>query len=240
MKKTIITLIGLAALSLAGVQAQVLVAGWDFQTTTTNGTAVAAPSSTQTVFNANFGSGTLYLNGTNGASSWAAATELSAFSGTALNNGTVMSTTTTSPACLAVLGGTSNSANGKSIVFKFSMSGYQNLIVSYATQKTNTGFSSQVWDLSTDGSSWSSLGTVSSIPTSWAVQTLSTTTVLDNQANAYVRVTFDGATSATGNNRLDNIQFQANASAVPEPSTWALIALGSAFVVWRTRRKSVC
>jgi hypothetical protein len=27
---------------------------------------------------------------------------------------------------------------------------------------------------------------------------------------------------------------------VPEPSTWALIGLGSAFVLWRTRRKPVC
>jgi hypothetical protein len=40
-----------------------------------------------------------------------------------------------------------------------------------------------------------------------------------------VRVTFEGATSDSGNNRIDNIQF--NATAVPEPTSGLLIGLGT-------------
>ena len=59
-----------------------LIAGWDFQTTTSGGTAVAASPNTPTLFNANVGSGALYLNGSEGSSAWLAATELNAFGGT--------------------------------------------------------------------------------------------------------------------------------------------------------------
>ncbi len=60
---------------------------------------------------------------------------------------------------------------------------------------------------------------------------------LNNATAAYLRYTLSGATSASGNNRLDNIQF--NATAVPEPSTLALGVLGGlaglAGVLWRKR-----
>ena len=113
----------LPPLLATSANAQDIVAGWDFQTTTTGGTAVLASPSTPTVFNANVGNGTLYLNGTEGSSSWAAATELAGFAGTAINASNGLTTTTTSPAALAVLGGTGNAANGKSVSFKFSMAG---------------------------------------------------------------------------------------------------------------------
>ncbi|MES2517780.1 MAG: endonuclease/exonuclease/phosphatase family protein [Bacteroidota bacterium] len=198
------------------VSGQTLIAGWDFQTSP--GTAVLVAPNTPKLYNANVGSGTLYLDGTNSSSSWVQASELSAFGGSNLNAGgsTGLSTTTTSPACLALLGGTSTAANGKSLVFKVNMSGYKNLVISYATQKTATGFSSQVWEYSTNGTTWSSIGTVSTIPTSFAVQTLTTTTGLDGIATAYVRLTVTGATATSGNNRLDNIQF--NATAIPVPT----------------------
>ncbi|MFM8217194.1 MAG: hypothetical protein ACKN82_21470, partial [Pirellula sp.] len=65
-----------------------LVAGWDFQTTDNGGTAVLGAPNTPKQFVANFGSGTLFLNGQNGASDWVSAasnTELNGFSGTAVN-----------------------------------------------------------------------------------------------------------------------------------------------------------
>ncbi len=113
-----------------------LIAGWDFQTTTSGGTAAAASPNSPTLYNANIGSGAIYLDGSNGSSSWAASTELSGFAGTAVNAGVGFSTTTTSPASLALLGGSSNSANGKKMVIKFSMVARAGLVVSYATQKT--------------------------------------------------------------------------------------------------------
>ncbi len=192
--------------------APTLVAGWDFQTTTGGGTAAVVNPNSPTTYVANFGTGTIYLDGEFNSDIWSAATELSAFAGTAVNAATGFSTTTTSPACLALLGGgtgTSQTANGKHIVFKFSMANKGNLVVSYATQGTATGFNSQLWEYSTDGTTWTSAGTVSSISTSFATKTLTTITGLNGASTAYLRLTGSGATSASGNNRLDNIQMTA-------------------------------
>jgi len=71
-----------------------LVAGWDFQTITTGGTAVAAQPNTPRVYNANFGSGTIYLDGSNGSSDWLS-TQFGGFAGTAVNAGSEFSTATT-------------------------------------------------------------------------------------------------------------------------------------------------
>ncbi len=220
MRKLLLLLGFISLIFSEKINAQTLIAGWDFQTAP--GTAVVAPPNTPVLFNSNVGSGVLYLNGTNGASSWLQATELSGFTGTNMNGGgaTGLSTTTTSPACLAILGGAATpTANGKSMVFKVNMSAYQNLIISYATQKTATGFSSQVWEYSTNGTTWVAIATVSTIPTSFAVQTLTSVTGLNGISNAFVRLTVTGATNATGNNRLDNIQF--NATLIPVPTLTA-------------------
>lgn len=224
--------LAIAALSSAALmplqnshgQTTQLVAGWDFQTTNSGGTAVAAAPNTPTLFNANVGSGVLYLNGSEASSSWLTASELSAFGGTAVNAGAGMSTNTTSPASLALLGGTGNAANGKSAVFKFSMVGYTSLSISLAAQRTSTGFTNQVWEWSTNGTTWNTIGSLSSgtnagtLASSFntsGVLTLPTTTGLDNASNALVRVTFSGATASSGNNRLDNIQFVATSSSGP-------------------------
>jgi hypothetical protein len=203
-----------------------LVAGWDFQTTTNGGTAVLAAPNTPKQFVANFGTGTLFLNGQNGASDWVSAasnSELTGFSGTGVNAGPGFSTLTTSPAALALVNQTASSTNGKSAVFKFSMAGFQDLVVSYATQRTGTGFTNQAWAFSTDGTNWTDHQTLSGLPSSFAAQTLSTITGLNGATDAYLRLTVTGATAAGGNNRIDNIQF--NATAVPEPTS--LLLLGS-------------
>jgi hypothetical protein len=67
---------------------------------------------------------------------------------------------------------------------------------------------------------------------------------LDGVDDAYVRVTFEGATSSTGNNRIDNIQFNATempalANSVPEPGCPMLIGVGAALALsMRSRRSS--
>jgi hypothetical protein len=231
--------LALLFLSITGAaQAQEIIAGWDFQTTTTGGTAVLASPNTQTVFNANVGSGTLYLNGSEGSSSWASATELNAFGGTATNAVNGLSSVTTSPSALAVLGGTGNAANGKAISFKFSMTGKKDLQISFAAQRTSTGFSTLVWEFSTNGATWTSIGTISSgsaagtLATSFAtsgVLSLPTVTGLDNVSNAFVRLTFSGATASSGNNRLDNFRFMASpvgGGTVPDAPTITAITPG--------------
>ena len=79
--------------SLLNSQAQTLIAGWDFQTTINGGTAVAVSPATPKVYIANFGTGTIFLEGTNTSSNWfvpatgSTNTELNGFDGTAVNAG---------------------------------------------------------------------------------------------------------------------------------------------------------
>ncbi|MBP6624120.1 MAG: putative Ig domain-containing protein, partial [Chitinophagaceae bacterium] len=196
------------------VQGQTLLAGWDFQTTTNGGTAAAAAPSTPTTFVANFGTGSLYLNGTNGSSTWITATsgnQLTSFGGSALNAGAGFSTVTSGASSLSVL---SNVANGKSMVFSVNMTSYSNLVISYVTQRTASGFTTQTWEYSTNGTTWNPIQAVS-VPTGYTTQTLSTVTGLNNSATALVRLTVTGATTTTGNNRIDNVQFNVSTLAAP-------------------------
>jgi DNA/RNA endonuclease G (NUC1) len=221
--------------------AQSLVAGWDFQTTGNGGTAVAASPATPKVYTANLGTGTIYLDGSNGSSDWfvpasgATNTELNAFGGTDINATRGLSTLTGTPAALALVGGASNAGNGKRVVFKFSMTGRANLAVSYAIQRTSTGFTNQVWEYSSDGQNWSSLATVSSGTTAGTIAsafatsgviTLPTLAALDNASTAYLRLTVTGATAATGNNRFDNIQLLATDYAAPDTTAPIVTILG--------------
>ena len=249
MIKSSLFAFGLASI-VASVASADMIAQWDFQTTTNGGTAVAGAPLTPKLFVANFGTGSLYLNGTNGSSDFfepltgTTNTEINAFGGTTLNATGGMSTVTTSPSALAIVGGAASvpagtfGANGKAMVFKFSMSGFSNLAVSYAVQRTASGFSTQQWDYSTDGTTWSSAATITGIGASFAggttnvASTLGVASGLNNAANAYMRVTFTGATSATGNNRMDNFQF--NATALPAPGAIALIGLAG--LIARRRR----
>lgn len=229
----------LAMASISQVRAD-LVAGWDFQTTTNGGTALAAAPNTPKQITANFGSGGLFLDGQNGSSDWfvpatgSTNTELNAFGGTSENTaGTDFSTVTSGPAALALV---NQSANGKSAVFRFSMAGFQDLVVSYASQRTSTGFDSQAWSFSTDGLNWTDHQSLVPPPSPFGVLTLNNITGLNNATDAYLRLTVSGASTASGNNRLDNIQF--NATAVPEPTSMLLagsVALGGVFL--RLRRK---
>ena len=199
------------------VNAQTLIAGWDFQTTTTGGTATAVSPATPKVYNANFGSGIIYFDGTNNSSSWfvpvsgSTNTELNSFGGTAINAGPGFSVVTSGASSLALVGGASNAANGKFAIFRFNMTGYINLVVSYASQKTASGFSSQIWEYSTNGTTWFPLQTITTVTTSFTTITLPTTSGLNGAATAYLRFSGTGATTPTGNNRLDNIQLNATA-----------------------------
>ncbi len=191
------------------------IAGWDFQTTTNGGTAAAASPNTPRLFNANAGAGAMYLDGTNGSSNWLA-TELNAFTGTGVNatgtgtggNGLDPATSTTSSVALVGSG-----ANGKAVVFKFSMATFAGVNPSYATRTsgTTTGFTTQQWAWSTDGSSWTDIDVFNGFTTSFVLKQLALLNAMDGAQDAYLRLTFSGATTTTSNNRLDNVLMLSNA-----------------------------
>ncbi|MEI7501840.1 MAG: hypothetical protein WCJ61_01005 [Paludibacter sp.] len=216
--------------SISTLSAQTLIAGWDFQTTTTGGVQILASPNTQTLFPANFGTGNLYLDGTNGSSTfYPSSYENGASTGVAYNTGDGFSANTTNPASLVIARRTSASpvwdTNGKSVVFKFSMTGLKDLILTHAlfrhgSATDNTSFTNIVYSYSIDGSNWTQIlddnisglygatyyGTkLSTIPATGAI------TGLDNAATAYIKLTVSGATGTSNysNIRLDNIKLKA-------------------------------
>ncbi|MEI6851502.1 MAG: hypothetical protein WCL06_01620 [Bacteroidota bacterium] len=182
-------------------------AAWTFDATPV---APNTPSSLAANFGIQANTAMLYADGTNGSSTWITATtgnELTAFSGTTLNDpregANVLAGYTYS-----MVAGTGTSANGKSMVIKFSMTNYKDPILTFATRGTTTGFSSQLWEWSTDNITYTPFGTNTAVTTTnFLTKTLDMSGIdqLDNAATVYLRVTFSGATNATGNNRIDNI-----------------------------------
>ena len=206
------------------------VAYWNFNSLT------AAPN-TSKVIGSDLGSATLYADGQFGSSNWASTAsnpQITSFQGSAINalNADVAG---------QALALANNSANGFSIVFAFSMAGLQDLEVSYATRGTSTGFSSQTWAWSTDATNFTNFDTVSgTTTTTFFLATLDTLSALDNATTAYLRLTFNGATGAAGNNRLDNIQFNATQIAVVPlpPAAWAGLATLAGIVGCRRLRRA--
>lgn len=259
-----------ASVAVAGSAGAAVLAAWDFQTTTYGGTradsvlilgSYTTPLPRQ--FVANFGSGTLFLDGTNGSSDFympttdiygepaATArgddgryTEYNVTRGTAVNADTSIGMSTDSApqiSSLSVIGGgfassSERPTNGKGLVLKFDASGYQSLSISYATRRGNSsGFTSQTLEWSTDGVNWGSIGQWTSFSsTSWGAATFSGISGLSGAASAYIRISFDGSTGQTGSNGLDNIII--SGSVIPAPGAVALV--GVAGLIGGRRRKA--
>lgn len=134
---------------------------------------------------------------------------------------------------LSLLGGLESEpgvfdGNGTYIGIAFSMENLQGLEIGFATRGTGTGFNSGLWSFSTDGVDFTAFGgNTSSNVSGWAINGTLMTAGLDGVSTAFLRYTLDGATSAAGNNRLDNVTL--SATVIPEPSTYALI-FGSAIL----------
>jgi hypothetical protein len=108
--------------------------------------------------------------------------------------------------------------NGKYIQIEFSMQGYASLEISYWSRRTSTGFNNNQWSWSTDGENFTSFGSVvnPSDQTAGALVSIPALSALDNAPTAYLRYTLNGATSAAGNNRIDNLQLNAQVAGDPD------------------------
>ena len=139
---------------------------------------------------------------------------------------------------LSLQGGTGTANNGRSITFNVSTSGFANIVVSFATQGTSTGFNSNQLQYSLDGTfvdfgpPYVPATAFGSVP---LVFTLTSIAGLNDNANAAFRIVFNGASSATGTNRIDNFVVEGTPSGVPEPTT-ALLLLSGLSGLYRARQ----
>jgi len=217
----------LISISVGGLAKASLLAGWSFNTQTASSTA-------PTTMSPEHGSGSLGLSPL---ASSADANIGGNSSGTSINefNGD------TTGKDFYVQGGTSEIENGRSILFSLSTSGYLNVVLSYATYGTSSGFNSQQWSYSTDGTHYTALGSAITVPSSYTAESVdfSSVSTLNNDSMVYFELTLNGATGSTGADHFDNFQF--NATPVPESNWGAWSGAGLLLICvaqeWRQHRR---
>ena len=146
---------------------------------------------------------------------------------------------------LQLQGGTGTANNGRNLTFNVSTVGFSNIVVSFATQGTSTGFNSNQFQYSLDGISFIDFGSPYIPATAFGsvpiIFSLAAIAGLNDNPNAAFRIIFNGASSATGTNRLDNIVVEGTTlptSEIPEPASVLLLASGlGGFYKLRRRRK---
>ncbi len=134
---------------------------------------------------------------------------------------------------LSLQGGTDTINNGRYFEVSFDSSLFENIVLSFAARRTGTGFN----DVDIDAYSGSTLlGSVAS-NLNFNASTFEgfsfSTALLDGVTDARFRFTLNGATSASGNNRYDNIFIQGDL--IPAPGAVAVLGLGG-LVAARRRR----
>jgi subtilisin family serine protease len=187
------------------------IAAWDFDTNTISQVPLAAAVSSIRKYAANFGAGNLTFDGS--FSSQIAPNEnrwdfqqgeIYSGQGTDINSAGEMLAESLTNKGLVLRGGKNNSAEGKFLVFEFSMAGQGNLTVSYAADALTDGFATHTWSCSTNGADW--IGNQTVTPTAgYSTLTANQTALLNNSTTAYLRLRVSGSSAASGQNLIDNI-----------------------------------
>ncbi len=104
--------------------------------------------------------------------------------------------------------------NGKAFTLNASTVNYKNIKLSYATRGTASGFTTQTIDYSLDGQNFVNITTFNGTNnTNYSLKTVDFSNIngVNNNPNFKIRITLNGATNATGNNRFDNIRVSGEA-----------------------------
>lgn len=174
-----------------------------------------APNTPQVIpadFNITQSPAYLYCNGSHGSSNYITGetgNQLNAYPGTIIGDPRIGDAI--SGQSLAIVNAT---ANGQSIVLKFSAPYWNDFIVTLASRRTQTGFNQHLWEWSLDGIQFTPISAALSVAESLSTFELKTIDLqnietLNQEDNIFIRITLDGASSYSGNNRFDNITVHA-------------------------------
>jgi hypothetical protein len=211
----------------------VVIAGWNFNDPVVEAATTAITAST--------GTGTMSLVGFNGGQTNFTGTTVNALAGDAAGRDMALQNGTGA--------GAPTSGDGGFVDFSFSTIDLEDIILTFARQRSGTGFSTNTWSFSNDGgltfttAATETIG-VAGTATTYAgegVQTIdfSSFSGIEDQVSVIVRLTLSNPTSATaasGNNRFDNINF--SGTVIPEPASLALLGLGSLLIAGRRRQRA--
>lgn len=190
------------------------IAGWSFPT---------APGSSVSTYSADCGNGTIYLDGTHGASTWAISGSSSQNnsatfyqSGYRIPETIITCNDNTNGKSLALIG---QGCNGFSASFCFSTTNLQDITMSYDCRLTSRAYRTVVWSYSVDGGeTWVDETTIEydNTATDTIHHFLDFTSVeaMNNAESVILRITGTGAAADNGSYRLDNILIS-GASNVP-------------------------
>ncbi len=112
-----------------------------------------------------------------------------------------------------------NPSDTRNVIIAAPTTGYKNVVMKLATARTSSGASIQNYSYSLDGVTFSTIGLTTTtfnpnIDPAYDLITLDFSSIsgANNNANFIVKINFGGpeATGTTGNNRIDNVTFQAN------------------------------
>lgn len=124
--------------------------------------------------------------------------------------------------------------NGAQVVLSFDATGYESINLDFSRRGTSTGYNFVDVSYRNVTGGLTSVGTINAAGTSaWVAYNFDFGSALDGNATAEIVITFDGASSGSGNNRLDNVAI--NGTLVPAPGAFALLGLGG-LVATRRRR----
>jgi len=107
-----------------------------------------------------------------------------------------------------------NDPIGGQLQFDLPTTGYENIIVQFATRRSGSGAGTQLWSYTIDGSTYLPFTTILPNNGDPALATLDFTAIADvnNNANFKLRVAFEALPGGTvGNNRFDNFTVDGNA-----------------------------
>ena len=188
-------------LSLAGADT---VAYWNFNSLSIATASAPGSGGVPTTIVANQGSGTLSLAGYGGL--------VDDFAGSTIN---AISPDPAEESLSIVSGGVSGGpypGNGTFVDLAVNFTGFTDPIITFATRGTSSGFNTGNWSYKIGGGAFTPItGNTATTSTTFALATLNLSAVnaLDGASNVTLRYTVSGATSISGNNRIDNLLISA-------------------------------